>query len=402
MRGTADVSIVHPLDPTDLSPGGFDTCIADLLKYSPPHLSIEVLGVSSNPKERPIGRWNRLSVAGRKIDFLGLLAEGQADRVRPLPLSLRFAIAGRFRRVNPRGRIVQFHRFESALAVGSAPDQAVVHFVHNDPSELTGPNTDVRWRWFKPLYFRLLLDVLRGSEAVFTVDPRSGAWFTGRGLKPTHGFHHLRVWADAATFNPDHEIPRADARRALQRAHSLDPSTPLVIYAGRLARQKNLGLLIGAVAKLRAEGQALSVLIVGRGPSKPALERQVAALGLEGVVRFGPTVSRQGVAALYRACDLVACSSHYEAGPRSVVEALACGSPVVTTSVGQAPAILKQHPAAGSLVEAGGTDAFAEAIAIELGRPLDRERERACSRAVGEYRPEVVLRTVYDLYERLL
>jgi glycosyltransferase involved in cell wall biosynthesis len=155
----------------------------------------------------------------------------------------------------------------------------------------------------------------------------------------------------------------------LEKIKGLSPSEMKsdLIFAGRLLPYKNVDILIKAVAILKETIPNLSLLIVGDGPEKNKLEDLSFALGLKGNVRFnGFFEKEEAVYSAMLASKILVLPSIREGFGIVVLEANACGLPVITTS----------HPqnAAQDLIEAGvngravalDEKSFAEAIALEL------------------------------------
>ena len=102
-----------------------------------------------------------------------------------------------------------------------------------------------------------------------------------------------------------------------------------IVTCGRLEEQKNHALLIEAFARLQAQRPDAVLKIYGEGSLRPVLERQIAALGLQGKVHLmGAT---KDVAAALRTASLFVLSSDYEGMPNALMEAMAAGVPCVST-----------------------------------------------------------------------
>ena len=184
-------------------------------------------------------------------------------------------------------------------------------------------------------------------------------------------------------------VPTREEARA-----RLDVDGPMLAFAGRITRQKALGVALAAVS--RVEG--VSLLIAGDGPDLPEVRREASERGLDGRVRFLGPLDRDGVLTLFRAADASVLSSSWENFPHTVVEALAVGTPVIATAVGGVPELVDDG-ANGLLVGAGDADALAEAIRRVVAEP--GLRERLASRAapsVEHLRPE----RVYPRLEEIL
>ena len=168
-----------------------------------------------------------------------------------------------------------------------------------------------------------------------------------------------------------------------------DPAGPPVILGvGRLAKQKDFATLLRAFASVR-QRQPARLLILGEGPERARLERRAADLGLGGQVSF-PGHVRNPYAFMARA-GVVASSSRWEGLGIALIEALACGCPVVSTDCPAGPAEVLEDGRYGRLTPVGDPAALAEAILETLREPPARERLRArgqwftVERAVREY-----------------
>lgn len=119
----------------------------------------------------------------------------------------------------------------------------------------------------------------------------------------------------------------------------------MVLYVGRFAPLKGLTRLLAAVALLRPQHPRLQLMLVGGdGPHSAghqALIAEIDRLGLQHTVRFMGRVRQQALPPFYNAADMLALPSYYESFGLVVLEALACGTPVVATPVGAAENLVK-------------------------------------------------------------
>jgi len=172
--------------------------------------------------------------------------------------------------------------------------------------------------------------------------------------------------------NPAPEVPPLPPREELRAELGLEG--PTLAFAGRLMAAKALDVALSALALV----PDASLVIVGDGPDRAALERQHADLGLGDRVRFLGSLERDTVLRVFRAVDAVLLSSRWESFPHVVVEALAVGTPVIASSVGGIPEVVRNGEN-GLLVPAGEPDLLAAAIQRLLGDDELRSRLAAAA-----------------------
>jgi glycosyltransferase involved in cell wall biosynthesis len=163
------------------------------------------------------------------------------------------------------------------------------------------------------------------------------------------------------------------------------PDVPTIVCVGRLAEQKGQLVLIDAVARLSGRGVPFELVLAGDGPMRPLIEKAVRAHGLEGRVRITGWLSNDAVRRHLLDARLMALPSFAEGLPVVLMEALALGRPVVTTTVAGIPELVRAG-VNGWLVPAGDPERLADALAAGLTTPADRlsEMGRAGAAAVRE------------------
>jgi colanic acid/amylovoran biosynthesis glycosyltransferase len=154
-----------------------------------------------------------------------------------------------------------------------------------------------------------------------------------------------------------------------RRARPTDSEGPLrVLTAARFVEKKGHVYLLEATSRLRERGVAIQVELAGDGPLEPELRTHVKALGLEREIVFLGNVSHEALlrdlaAGRWHVCALpsvVASSGELEGIPVSLIEAMACGLPVIGTTTGGTPELLEDG--AGLLVPPADPDALADAF----------------------------------------
>ncbi|MBN1883926.1 MAG: glycosyltransferase [Candidatus Krumholzibacteriota bacterium] len=168
---------------------------------------------------------------------------------------------------------------------------------------------------------------------------------------------------DTALFRPR---DRSGERRRL----GLRFDARIVLYAGNFKAIKGVPVLVEAFARAAVPGAELH--LVGDGPQERLLRGLARRAGIAGSVFFHGRAPHERVASFMGAADLFCLPSLAEGTPNVVLEALACGLPVVATDTGGTPEILA--PENGILVPPGAAEALAGAIVDGLGRGWDRAR----------------------------
>ncbi|MCS3677799.1 glycosyltransferase involved in cell wall biosynthesis [Salinibacter ruber] len=165
-----------------------------------------------------------------------------------------------------------------------------------------------------------------------------------------------------------HAIPNPisveGARRGIQEGKAAHPwfeeDDPVVMGAGRLAEVKGFSTLIRSLRHVRDRGVNARLVIIGEGEERENLERLIRDLGLEKCVRLPGFVNNPST--YMRAADVFVLSSRWEGFGNVLVEAMACGTPVVSTNCPNGPAEILENGKWGHLVPVGDQKALAEAI----------------------------------------
>jgi glycosyltransferase involved in cell wall biosynthesis len=153
------------------------------------------------------------------------------------------------------------------------------------------------------------------------------------------------------------------------------------LFAGRLSKEKGLPTLVQAWTHLKTR---LPLEIIGDGPEREMLEEQTEASGNREIVFHGRSSHEATLAAVKRARFVVLPSECYENFPMSIVEALACGTPVICSRLGGMAELIEDHRT-GLLFTPGNADDLAEKVEwavthptelAEMGAEARREFER--------------------------
>ena len=144
----------------------------------------------------------------------------------------------------------------------------------------------------------------------------------------------------------------------------VDVAGPVVLFVGRLVEGKRPGDVVRAVARLRETHPGAELYLCGEGPLREELEGLAADLGVGDVVHFFGHVAYDEMPRVYRAGDALVLPSRAEGIPRTVIEAIGSGIPVVASDLEQVAPVVER---AGVAVPVGDVAGFAAG----LGQVLD-------------------------------
>lgn len=373
-----------------------------------------------NPRETGRGLFvrNRMAAVAELVD-LTVVAPVNAGRT-PALLSIpqRRRDAAGFPVLHPRFAVLPgiLKSWDAALLFGEtwpqirgAVDPAAIdlvdaHYAYPDgaaaarvadalrkPLVLTVRGSDLEVLALDPARGPAIARTLRRAEAVIAVSDSLARRATELGADPRR-VHLVGNGVDLGRFVPG---DRAAARAAL----GLPATGRIVLAVGRLDPIKGLDLLADATVALRARAaEPIAVHVVGEGPARAHLERRIREAGLDGAFVLHGAAAPEALPTWYAAADALALFSHSEGCPNVVIEALACGRPVVATRVGGVPELVREG-ATGFLVERRDPEHAAGRLAAALARPWDAA---ALAAGVRDRSWTEVARRQTDLYRRVL
>ncbi|MBO1767266.1 glycosyltransferase family 4 protein [Allobranchiibius sp. GilTou38] len=239
--------------------------------------------------------------------------------------------------------------------------------------------TKRRWYGFVKMQAR----VARRSAHLLTVSHNSAADIEQDFKVPAERLAVVPVGVDVATFVPPSQ-PRVTGR--------------IVTIASADVPLKGLDVLIRALAGVDPAAWS-ELVVVGRASERTSTS--LAKAGLLDRVHFRHDLSDADLAELLASAEVHAIPSLYEGFSLPAVEAMACGTPIVASSVGALPELVGTD--AGVLVEAGDAPALGRALADVFAAPDRRSRMGAAgrARAVSTYSWRAVAEATADVYEQV-
>jgi glycosyltransferase involved in cell wall biosynthesis len=340
-----------------LTIGGIDTCLRGVLEYSPPDVTIGVVGVLDDASGGgELGRWQKVRKGERDIWFLPV---ARIDTTRPkgvVPFSVRL-IAGllRYRTRIPRAESLQAHRVDVGLATRLLFRGPLVYCIHTQERGLLGPTSDSFWRKFGDLHERLDRWIVRRAERVIVFNPayaeKVRRWNPRTAAAPT--------WFDPAITVP-----------------APDPHPAKLVWVGRLETPKNPELAIRTFAALAESDpdEQWTFEVIGSGTLRPELEALIATLppDVASRITLRGRLAAADVAEARSRSGVFLMTSHagYEGFPRVLVEAMAAGLPAVVTEGADTGGLVQQGVSGFTC----GRDPQELADAVRAARGLDRAK----------------------------
>jgi len=253
------------------------------------------------------------------------------------------------------------------------------------------------FRWF--LAFRNT--ILKKANAFSAISPGMASEWIASGIS-SEKIHSIPNSVDTSRFMPV-EFSQKDL---LRKKLNFPQNATIAIYTGRLVSYKGLPLLLKVWAEIRHKHENILLLLAGTGGldihnCEHELREYVKVHGLENQVVFTGTV--QNVPEYLQASDLFVFPTENDAFPSSIVEAMACGLPVVSTPVGAIKTIITDGKT-GLLIQPGNAEQLYQALDIILSNEemACRLGKAACRSVQDLYSAEIVSKKYLTLFQGLI
>ncbi len=262
-------------------------------------------------------------------------------------------------------RMIKRERFDAILGFFAYPfgfANACLGRIFNIPVFVSCRGSDINYLTRQRLRRRAITWALRNSTGVFCVSEDLRKKVIDLGIAAEKVF----VVPNGIEADRFKRMDKAEARAAL----GLDKAAKLLVCISRLDPEKGIDVLIDAFSLVKEKD--VQLIIAGWGTEEENLKKRVERLGLQDRVRFAGNVPHGEVPEWLNAADLFVIASRNEGYPNALVEAMACGLPIVATRVGGVPEIVTS-PDIGLMVEAENPQATANAISRALAKNWDRD-----------------------------
>lgn len=392
------VGIVYPADPIGTIPGGIDTFIRGILKSAPDDVEMSLIGVTTDPRRRPIGRWTQCKLGRRDFWFYPVLKLTNPGKRPSIPLSLRFTAALFARHPKRTFDVLEFHRVEPSLRylLGQTPKNIVLH---QSMENLLNRSSDIRWKWAPHLFFKLEDWLLPQMQSIYIVREAAANEYKARYPTISDRIHFLPTWMDPDIFHPVPAPELAALRAKMADEYEIQQHDFLMTFVGRLDHSKDPLLLLESFALVFRQIPRAHLIMVGDGVLRDQIRQRISSMQLEDRVLLAGLRSSQEVADLLRISQMFVLTSAYEGMPMCVLEALGSGVPVVTTDVGEVRRVVRPG-INGEIATQRSAEALSAAI-CNVYQQHERYRGAPCTEAVTNFIPSKVLAPFFDNYRRL-
>ena len=208
----------------------------------------------------------------------------------------------------------------------------------------------------------------------------------------------IPLWVDTQEFR---SIPKGQVSHLRKELLELG-NAKVILFVGRLQSDKDPATLFLAFRRLLEVRNDVVLVVMGTGPDKKEYIELARQLGIMGKVKFLGYIRHDEIAKYYSIADVYVLTSVWEEWSNTIMEAMACGIPVIATNVGANPYLVK-HRETGFLVPLKSPTVLAEKIAYVLDHP--KEVEKISSRArlsIKKYTKEDIGESYKAAIERVI
>jgi 1,2-diacylglycerol 3-alpha-glucosyltransferase len=190
---------------------------------------------------------------------------------------------------------------------------------------------------------------------------------------------------------------------AFREKYGIPLQSPMLLYVGRVAHEKNIGFLLGVVKFLCEQIPEILLVITGEGPADASLRASVKSLGIEKNVLFIGYLDRNTeLNACYKAADIFVFASKSETQGLVLLEAMAQGTPVVAIAeLGTASILIEGQ---GAMIATENESEFAQKVHYLLNNHMQRNQLGECARAYAHSKWSAVTQTerMLKFYDALI
>ena len=390
-------------DSTDIAGqriGGGETLLKGFIKYAPAHFAIQVVGVTADLSQRPLRQWTSLTIGQKKVLFFPVLYQADENKKKKIPLSLQYVFQMLVTKWDVKETVLFFNRIEPTIVFQNR-DRAKIVVIHNDlESQLfSRKKGEAYWNKIPFLYKLFEKHVFKNISHVYTVSEKTTAYYNRTYPSLTNHVSFLPTWVDTQIFSPS-KISKRNLRKKIRNTiRDIPYSMSWILFVGRLQKQKDPLTLLHTFARYLKSHPDIVLIMVGAGNLEKEVDREIICLGIQKNVYRLSYMDQYQLAWFYQAADALIVTSLYEGMPVSVLEALGCGLPVISTRVGEVPRVVL-NGRSGEIVDNTSGCHILEALRKVL-TSSEQYSVSNCISAIQDYTPQKVLSSVYHKIETM-
>jgi len=262
----------------------------------------------------------------------------------------------------------------------------------NVPVVVTALGTDIHQYAYFPLRKKIIFKELESAKAVVTVSRSLAKILEGRGF-PVDKLCVIYYGVEQNIFHP---ADKSETRKML----GLSQDEKIILFVGNLLPVKDPLLTLDSffVLEHKLGVQNSRLIFIGSGPLEKKLRNRAKLYNITDKIVFAGKKRVEETAKFMQAADVLCLTSHNEGVPNVVLEALSCGTPVVTTKVGGIPEVLSDD-ITSVMVDSRSPEIIARAILDILNTKYDRN---VLSKYAGKYKWEQTALEYHELLKQVL
>jgi len=280
--------------------------------------------------------------------------------------------------------------FGYSIKYGKKKDKFCTLTVHNKRPRGVSPGVTVMGTVYDAFYGRR---IMKKADALIPVSHDAKEDLLNYHI-PADKMHVIHNGVDTKFFRPS---------TPTYKDKYLDGFDNLLIFQGRIIRQKGLKYLMNAMPKILEEHPKTKLLIIGSGKDTKKIKRQTASMKLNDYVGFPGFIPEQDLPHMFSSADVFIMPSLWEVLPITLLEALSCGAPLVASNAGGNPEIVK-HCKNGYIFDMKDSDTMAHYINKLLSDRNLRKKMGKESRniALKEFDWDIITKQTIDFYNNAL
>jgi len=363
-----NILVISSLFPTIAQPYSGIFVYEQLMELSKKHRITVVNPIPFFPPIKYFKKWSRLSQVPLKEDIAGISVFH--PRYLTFPRYILFPIVGitsYFISVRAIARKIDMSDVNLIHAHFASPDgfvTALIGKLYHKPTVLTVHGSDINVYTKKYLWKKQIVYALSNVKKVVCVSKKLQKKVVALGIEKTNTCVIPNGY-NSTLFRPKN-------KRKIREVLNLPTEKKILLFVGNIVPIKGLSYLLRAMTNIAKKRQDVLLVIVGGGSQKNELERKTNNLGIAEYVKFVGEKPHREIPLWMNACNVFILPSLNEGFGGVLIEAMACGKPVVATNVGGIPENMNKD--CGILVEPKDSDALADAILNALDREWNKKR----------------------------